>query len=617
MQKSPRFKRISRLPPFATLVVPTPVVAEGYEGLDLLVEGFTADFITLLERLGGVRVHSYLFEASVDGDPSNTQPLVSTQPLADGEVDELLLENDADRVVAITLDWKREATAATIHIALRGEGGKALWTGTHELADGAVWQGRLTMASEVIAAATGEPIDVRPFLSGGTTGLEAYRLMCEARCDRLHPYKQLERIKDVVELEPENADAALLLTDVLAGADMQEQADPLILSLPDRFPDSGRASLRRGMFLHVRSEAQAARADILNAIRQDMDGLALYEAGRYLLAVGDEEAGGEALQGAVEHRCADPFLYEQLGVLRANEGQEVAAVVLWERALALDSQLHGIIANLALGHHRLGNEDRADELFVLAEEKAGEHFATHYNLGLYYQDLKSWDLARKHLEKAIEIRPTLAVLHLNLGLVLARLGDLRRARDSFSESARLDPTGPVGKQADDELGRIIVAPVDPVMDAREYFQKGADRIKANRSPKAIPYLKEAVKIAPRYWQAWFYLGTCYRLDERWEASVEAFRKVVAINDDQADAHNELSVALGQTGRKEDALHHARRAHELRPDDAGIISNLGLALMELNHFDEARHHFSRAHKLAPEDQIVQRCLEELDARENKA
>jgi len=617
VQKSQRFKRISRLPPFATLVLPTPVVVQSYEGLDRLVEGFAADFTSLLERLGGVRVHTYTFEASVDGDPDAMQPLVSTQPLADGEVDELLLENNADLVVAITLDWKAGATEATVHLALRGEGGKALWNGTFELVDGAVWQGRLSMASELIAAATSEPIDVRPFLGGGTEALEAYRLMCEARCDRIHPYKQLDRLRTVTEMEPQNADAALQMTDVLASADMQEEADALILALPDRFPDSGRAHLRRGLFLHSRGEAQAARADILEAARLDTDGLALYEAGRYLLAVGDDDSGGDALQRAVDHRCADPFLYEQLGVMRANEGQEVAAVVLWERALALDPTLHGIIANLALGHHRLGNEDRADELFVLAEQKAGDHFATHYNLGLYYQDLKSWDLARNHLEEAIQIRPTLAVLHLNLGLVLSRLGDLRSARESLSESARLDPTGPVGRQADDELGRIVVAPVDPVMDAREYFQKGADRIKANRSQKAIPYLKEAVKIAPRYWQAWFYLGTSYRLDERWEASVEAFRKVVAIKDDQADAHNELSVALGQTGRREDALTHARRAHELRPDDAGIISNLGLALMELNQFDEARHHFGRAAKLAPDDQIVQRCIEELNTRENKA
>ena len=617
MQKSQRFKRISRLPPFATLVLPTPVVAQVYDGLDRLVEGFAADFTSLLERLGGVRMHSYRFEASVDGDPTSLLPLMSTQPLADGEVDGLLIENNADQVVAITLDWKPGAAEATVDIALRGESGKALWNGTFELVDGAVWQGRLSMASELIAAATGESIDVRPFLGGGTIALEAYRLMCEARCDRLHPYKQLDRLRTVAEMEPENADAALLMCDVLASADLQEEGDKLILALPDRFSECGRAHLRRGLFLHSRGEAQAARADIQQATRLDTDGLALYEAGRYLLAVGDDDAGGDALQRAVDHRCADPFLYEQLGVMRANEGQEVAAVVLWERALALDPTLHGIIANLALGHHRLGNEDRADELFVLAEEKAGEHFATHYNLGLYYQDLKNWDLARNHLQKAIEIRPTLAVLHLNHGLVLSRLGDLHGARKAFAESARLDPTGPVGRQADDELNRIVVAPVDPVMDAREYFQKGADRIKANRSQKAIPYLKEAVKIAPRYWQAWFYLGTCYRLDERWEASVEAFRKVVAIKEDQADAHNELSVALGQTGRREDALHHARRAHELRPDDAGIISNLGLALMEMSQFDEARHHFVRAAKLAPDDQIVQRCIEELNARENKA
>ena len=615
MQRSQRFQRVTKLPPFASVVIPPPVITPSGDEHEILADGFSANICQLLERLGGLRVQGAVSGVTFDGETSAVD-FASYRP-EDLNVDGLLREHGANWVIMLRLDWRSGPQDPTLRIDLLGEGGERAWTGTFSFVEGAVWQSRLTMGSELVAAATGEPVDVRPLLRQGPESLEAYRLLCEALSERLSPDDRLERCRRVLEIEPATDEAWLLLPDLEAACGLAAEAETTVMSLPKHIPESGRALLKRGLFLLRAGNQEAAREDFEEALRKDTDGSALYEVGRYLIAVGDDAAGADALQRAVTHRCADPYLYEQLGVIRANEGQEVAAVVYWERALALDASLTGILANLALGHHRLGNEDRADELFVLAEERAPEHFATHYNLGLYYQDLKNWDLARAHLEQAAELRPNLAVLHLNLGVVFTRLGQLREARAAYEEAAKLDADGPIGRQASDELTRIVVAPVDPLMDAREYFQKGAERIKANRSSKAIPYLKEAVKIAPRYWQAWFYLGTCYRLVDKWEAAVEAFRRVVSIKDNQADAHNELSVALGQVGRREEALDHARKAHDLRQEDPGIISNLGLALMEMGHFDEARHHFQRALKVAPDDDIVQRCIEELEAREKKA
>ena len=68
---------------------------------------------------------------------------------------------------------------------------------------------------------------------------------------------------------------------------------------------------------------------------------------------------------------------------------------------------------------------------------------------------------------------------------------------------------------------------------------------------------------------------------------------------------------------DEALEHARLAHDLRPEDPGIISNLGLALMEIGRFDEAHHHFQRALKIDPGDEIVKRCLKELETRTEDA
>ena len=615
MRKRQRSRIITKLPPIAKVVVPTPVVTDPYPGVGALAEGLAADFVFALERLGGVSLDTTIVETTLSGEEGATGPPLSISEPDGDTIDDLLTDYDADHVLVNCLNWPADDQDPSIEFTLKRAGDEVVWSGTFGLMEGAVWQWRLAMASEMVAVATGEPIDASPLLKGGPIGVRGYRLLCEARCEHLLPVKRIELCQQALALQPDYGEAGLLLADLLLSTQQMEEADTLIRSLPERFPEMPRCFLRRGKYLAERGDHQAAQKDIAKAMGQDADALALYEAGQFMMSIGDEEAGSEAMQRSVERRCCEPFLYEQLGVYRANEGQEVAAVLLWERALEIDPSLHGILANLALGHHRLGNDDRADALFAQAAEKAPEHFATHYNLGLYYQDLRSWDLAVGHLSKAIEMRPNFPVLHLNKGLCLLRIGRNRDAKDALKEASRLDPSGPIGRQAEDEAARIFI-PVDPIQDAREFFQKGADRVKANRPEQGIPYLKKAVKIAPRYWQAWFYLGTCYRLQSKWESSVEAFRKVISIRDDQPDAHNELSVALGQLGRRDGALEHARLAHDLRPEDPGIISNLGLALMELNRHDEARHHFQRALKLDPDDQIVQRCLKELEERQRK-
>ena len=50
-----------------------------------------------------------------------------------------------------------------------------------------------------------------------------------------------------------------------------------------------------------------------------------------------------------------------------------------------------------------------------------------------------WEAAKKEYEGALEIQPSLAEAHYNLGLALMRLGDPNEARHHFLEAANLAP----------------------------------------------------------------------------------------------------------------------------------------------------------------------------------
>ncbi len=611
MKRPKRSHIIAKLPPLAKVVLTGVVCPDLDPSLHHAAEGFVGDFVRLVQRLGGICIDSALFASTLDGE-EEVEPALATTPPDPSTFDALLEEYGFDHVAVPTLRWRPDDPEVQVDLTLHARGGQETWALTIPLFDGSVWQGRLSLASELVAAATQTPIDVRPLLGEGPTRLEAFRLGCEARCDRLPLPDRVVKARAAVDIEPDYDEAWLLLQDLLFAVGQVTQAERSIEELPDRFPRNARAFLKRCQLRQKRGRTAEARKDAYKVASLDPDGLTLYEAGVFMRAIGDEEGGSETLQRAVDRRCCDPFLYEQLGVYRANQGEEVAAVLLWERALAIDPSLHGILANLALGHHRLGNEDRADELFAEAGARAPEHFATHYNLGLYYQDLQSWDMALTHLDKAIEMRPQVPLLHLGRGGCLYRLGRVDEAVRAYEQAMELDRGGAMARQAEQELARIR-NPEDPDSTAREFFHKGADRARSNRPQQAVPFLREAVKLQPGYWQAWFYLGTCHRMLERWEAAVEAFRRVITLRGEQADAYNELAIALGQLGRRDEALDHARKAHDLRPGDAGIISNLGLALMEIGRLDEARHQFERARRLDPSDPIIERCLKELETR----
>lgn len=65
------------------------------------------------------------------------------------------------------------------------------------------------------------------------------------------------------------------------------------------------------------------------------------------------------------------------------------------------------------------------------------------------------------------------------------------------------------------------------------------------------------------------------------------------------AHNNLAIALVETGRPAEAIAHYERALALRPDYAEAENNLGYALTRLGRFAEAIGHLERALRLQPD------------------
>lgn len=112
--------------------------------------------------------------------------------------------------------------------------------------------------------------------------------------------------------------------------------------------------------------------------------------------------------------------------------------------------------------------------------------------------------------------------------------------------------------------------------------------------KAGPLLGAASGVQSVFAEA-LKLHQATRLDE----AERLYRRVIQLQPNFVDAHNNLGAALRASGRMDEAVASYRRAIELKPDHVYAHNNLGLALQRLERLDEAVTAFRQAVSLKPD------------------
>ncbi len=98
---------------------------------------------------------------------------------------------------------------------------------------------------------------------------------------------------------------------------------------------------------------------------------------------------------------------------------------------------------------------------------------------------------------------------------------------------------------------------------------------------------------------WKVLGASLRQLGRNADALAPMQKAVALQPDDAEAHNNLGATLRDLGQLREAVDCARRALEIRPAFAEAHSNLGNALADLGQLAEAVASYRRALEIKPD------------------
>ncbi len=162
---------------------------------------------------------------------------------------------------------------------------------------------------------------------------------------------------------------------------------------------------------------------------------------------------GEIAAARAEYEIAydldpgNPAICLEIGQAWATEREYVAAEIWLREAISLqpnDPRLWEAIVTFYLEHNLVGDERIVDALTKLND--LSPHDDAHVD------DLQGWaafqqgdyEMAEKHLQRAIYRDPTLASAHYHLGVLWAVQGAHQKAEEAFVRALDLDTTGELG-----------------------------------------------------------------------------------------------------------------------------------------------------------------------------
>ncbi|MEO5374224.1 MAG: tetratricopeptide repeat protein [Alphaproteobacteria bacterium] len=197
-------------------------------------------------------------------------------------------------------------------------------------------------------------------------------------------------------------------------------------------------------------------------------------------------------------------------------------------------------------------------------------------VGCALLDLGRHGEAETCFRRALDLRPDLRTIHVNLGNALLVQSRFDEAEAAFARGAERHPDY-----------------------AEAWHGVGVARAQRGHPDAAVEALRRAVALNPDLHPAYAHLGFILLQLGRNAEAEKALARAVSLAPADGDSHVLRGKAQGALVRLDDAAESFRRAHEIRPDDTDTLLQLGDTLVELSRLDEAREAYGRAIALRPE------------------
>jgi tetratricopeptide (TPR) repeat protein len=294
----------------------------------------------------------------------------------------------------------------------------------------------------------------------------------------------------------------------------------------------------------------------------------------------------------------------------------------------------------AIKAHQSKHLELAQQLYAIFLEKNPSHSQGHYLLGCVYAELNLLVEAAVCLEKSIELVPSSAVFHYNLGVVRQSQKQNKAAYNHFLKAVdlkrdyivawnalggcRLRDRDYLGAQrcftqatdfnsqfadawlnsarASLGLGQLdeVRKKLDKVLELDPsklglYLCFGDLYRRLQAMSSALQAYKCETQKHPQSADAWNSRGNCHLDIDQLEEACQCYLKAIKI-ESFAEAHNNLALCYQRLGDLDKAQCHYLKALKLQPDYAEAHNNLGSLYLHQEDLEAAKSQISEALRL---------------------
>ncbi len=278
-----------------------------------------------------------------------------------------------------------------------------------------------------------------------------------------------------------------------------------------------------------------------------------------------------------------------------GDGQVDRAEEVCRGALDEDPENVNMLALLGAVQIKRRRYKDAERWLSRAIDLAPTFAKPHEDLGFTLIQQNRAEEAVEVLRKATRLDPTLELAWLNLGKALAMLGEGKEADAAFEKSFSLNPTRMKLAHAAEhhKAGRLDEA----VRLYKEVLHDNPNNVDALRMLGIIAYtssdideaerlFRRAVRIAPDFVNAIIDLGNTLKEQNRFEEAIDCFKRAIKLEPTSVKAHYLLASTLSPAALTYEAIEVYERLLALRPRHAGALLGLGHMLKTVGRQDEA-------------------------------
>ncbi|MEW6365518.1 MAG: tetratricopeptide repeat protein [Acidobacteriota bacterium] len=327
-----------------------------------------------------------------------------------------------------------------------------------------------------------------------------------------------------------------------------------------------------------------------------------------------------------------------LAIIERRTGHVEEAVLIYKEILGRRPLQPQVYYNLGIAYAKLGRLDDAVAAYQRSIELKPNYAAARCNLGEIYLRRNEVEKAEGELAAAVAEAPQFALAHSNLAETYARKNDLLRAATEIEKAIALNPAlaaahnvkgGVLYKQGrlEDAMREYELAlSLDDQQD-KASFNLGNCYLDAGQGKKARACFEKAVALNPQLGEAHAALGYCDLLDgapaqaaerilhahqlgyrsakscvnlstamlqqRRIDEAIAAAKESIELDPSAATAYSNLGVAYAAAGRTNDAIEQCEKSLAIEPRNRDAYTNLGALYMQIGDQDRAIETYGRA------------------------